>query len=380
MPNALPAFDLSTERPVGPPMLCRTGSLTEIPDDPNLLASWKEDGWRAMCAMTDTDGVLRSRGGHHITQVPYITGHLSALGLPAGTVLDGEIVDRVRPRQLRRTGTILEANRPHVPNGEDPALTYAIFDALFIGGEDLRDRPLHERLARLGDLLTTLLPASDLDAAEMAVLLEHVPVTARFVQDALDRGKEGVVIKHRDSVYRHGGRADWCRYKPQETVDAVCTAVIRNERDEVTSLAFRLDSGATGQVASGLTEQDRRHIGTNLHTYVGRLLEIAHHGIERSGSLRHPVYHGVRHPDDKPAPRSRRRSGTIRATAAASAPSKGPGNTRNYRKMKDPKLLACRDSLRSGSGEAFQRCMETGSQNPAADLEIVLAEIARRGL
>ena len=378
-PALLPAFDIS-DRPIGLPMLCRPGSLDRVPDDPTLLASWKEDGWRALCAMTAADGVLRSRNGHLISQVPYIPSYLSGSGVPEGTVLDGELVDRARPRVLRRTGTILESAKAHTPTVEDPALTFAIFDVLFIAFVDLRDLPLHERLTRLANLLGPVLTV-DPDAALPAVLLEHVPSTPEFAADALARGKEGVVLKHRDSRYRHGARTDWYRHKPQDTADALCIGVVcsaPNGSGPVTSLAFELEGGATGQVASGLSERDLQHITMHPDAYVGRVLELAHHGVERSGKLRHPVYHGVRHPADKaPAPRTGRKK---TPAPTVTGPSKGPGKPRNYRQMGDTKLLAAETSLETRSGDAYERCMEKHSQDPDGDLLIVRAEIQRRGL
>ncbi len=377
-PDLLPAFDIS-DRPIGHPMLCRPGSLDRVPTGPNLLASWKEDGFRAMCAMTASSGVLRSRNGHPLPQVPYIPDYLSISGMPEGTVFDGELVDRARPRVLRRTGTILEAKRQHVPTTADPALTYAIFDVLFIDFEDLRDLPLRERLTRLQDLLGPALANVEPDAAFPVVLLEHVPSTPEFAKDALDRGKEGVVVKDDRAPYRHGSRTDWYRYKPQETADVLCTGVVRaNGSGPVTSLAFEIQGGATGQVASGLSNHDLQHIAAHPDAYVGRLLELAHHGVERSGKLRHPVYHGVRHPADKAPVPTRARKKTPAPTITA--PSSGPGNPRNYKRMGDTKLLEAETSLETRSGDAYERCMEKHSQDPDGDLQIVRAEIKRRGL
>ena len=380
-PIVLPEFELS-ERPIGVPMLCHAGSLDVVPNDPALLASWKEDGWRALAAVTDTTSVLRSREGHQIAALPYIANYLATLA-PAGSVFDGELVDRARPGQLRRTGTILKSAAPHVPTAADPAITFAIFDVLFIAGEDLRDQPLHERLRRLHELLAPSLPDMAADAAHPIVLLEDVPSTPEFAQAALDAGKEGIVVKHRDSLYRHGSRSDWWRYKPQETIDARCTGVVRDgARGPVSSLAFELDNKATGQVSSGLSDRDRQHVAEDPDTYIGQLLELAHHGFEKRGALRHPVYLGVRHPDDKAAPPKRRARAarTVDAAKVAAGPSNGPGKPRNYHQMGDKKLLAAETSLETRTGDAYEKCMEKHSQDPDGDLAIVRAEIKRRKL
>src|ERR1035437_10164886 len=130
-------------------MLCRT--LDVVPEDERYLSSEKLDGWRALAAIVAGGVALRSREGHPVTAVPYINDALRALA-PAGTILDGELVDRARPRQLRRTKSILVSPEPHVWTPEDPPITYAVFDLLFLAGRDLREEPLHERLELLAAL------------------------------------------------------------------------------------------------------------------------------------------------------------------------------------------------------------------------------------
>jgi ATP-dependent DNA ligase len=368
-------------------MLCRT--LDVVPDDERYLSSEKLDGWRALAAVVADGVALRSREGHPVTAVPYINEALQALA-PVGTILDGELVDRARPRQLRRTKSILVSPDAHVWTPADPPVTYAVFDLLFLAGRDLRDRPLHERLQLLAALFDsdtaralTTLPAG----APLLLHVEHRPSTATFVEEVLGRGEEGVMLKLRDSLYVHGSRtAGWWRYKPQETLDAECTGVARaNGRTAgpISSLTFRLDGGAGGHVSSGLSEAERAHITAHPDEYVGHVIELAHHGVEASGALRHPVYRGVRDPRDKaPTPRSSRKT-TRRApseTVMASVAAGGKRKQRNYEAMGDAKLRASINSLRAKEGDAYERCLERGSGDPAADLTAALKAADKRGL
>jgi hypothetical protein len=158
--------------------------------------------------------------------------------------------------------------------------------------------------------------------------------------------------------------------------------VCDSPRGPVRSLSFELDNNATGQVSSGLSDRDRQHIAEDPDAYIGQLLELAHHGFEKSGSLRHPVYLGVRHPDDKAAPPKHRARAprTVDTAKVAAGPSKGPGKPRNYHQMGDKKLLAAETSLETRTGDAYEKCMEKHSQDPDGDLAIVRAEIKRRKL
>lgn len=375
-------------RPIGPPMLCST--LDVAPDDDRMLASVKLDGWRALAAAAPIGAALRSREGHAIPQVPYINDLIAHL-VPPGTVLDGELVDRARPRQLRRTDTILQAAREHIPSANDPAITFAVFDLLFLGDRDLRNQPLHERLGALEQLLQQGLsrwtpPAAGTDpTGPPVVMVPHRASTAAFATECVEAGEEGVVIKLGDSPYVHGSRQLWWRYKPQATIDARCTGVTRprgRTTGPVSSLAFALDGGGSGQVSSGLSAAELAHITAHPDQYIGKVIVLGHHGQQQSGALRHPVYRGLRDPADKanadPAPA--RRTRTLDEGAIARASSGAPGKRRNYAQMKDPNLVASIRSLRAGSGDAYQRCMERGSRDPAGDLAIALKAASDRSL
>ena len=101
---------------------------------------------------------------------------------------------------------------------ETTPLSSFFFDCLHADGEDQIDRSARDRLG----VLDARLPA------------EHVvprvetgdPETAQaFLDDALARGHEGVMVKSLDSPYEAGRRgAGWLKVKPSHTLDLVVLA------------------------------------------------------------------------------------------------------------------------------------------------------------
>ncbi len=378
-------------RRLGPPMLCKT--IDVVPDDEQYLLSRKFDGWRARAEIAEGNVRLSSREGHAISSVGYIETALLAIARP-GTVLDGELVDLAGPRQLKRTGSILPSDRPHRPSVVSPPITFAVFDILFNAEADLRDTPLHERLRVLGELFDTdagrrhTAPLLAGCAEPVLLLVEHRPSSSAYAQQLVDAGEEGVVIQHPDSLYRHGARnAGWWRFKPQTTEDAECTGFAPANGadtgpDAIGVITFRLASGFEGRASSGISALEWRDMTDHPERYVGLMIELAHHGVEQSGALRHPVYRGVRDPRDKAAPRKRTR--TPRKApgekALATAVAGGARKRRNYEAMGDAKLQRCVLELKAGEGDAYDRCLERGSGDPAGDLTAALAAASKRGL
>ena len=92
------------------------------------------------------------------------------------------------------------------------------FDCLHLDGDDLLDRPARERLDALArcapeSLRVPSLETGDTDEAQ------------RFLDDALARGHEGVMVKALDAPYEAGRRgAGWLKVKQAHTLDLVVLA------------------------------------------------------------------------------------------------------------------------------------------------------------
>jgi hypothetical protein len=130
-----------------------------------------------------------------------------------------------------------------------------------------------------------------------------------------------------------------------------------------------------------MDDQLRRELHEQPQRFVGLVVELIHWGVQESGALRHPNYRRFRSPTDKPSPDIAAHAGTTRRRTAgptrpAASANGGQRRMRNYRQMGDPKLLRSIESLRSRAGEAYEKCINAGSGDPAKDLSVA-EDIAR---
>jgi DNA ligase-1 len=208
------ARDLPVFRPF---MLAHPLEDTRLSLD-EFAAEWKWDGIRVQLVHVSGETRVYSRTGDDISgSFPDIA---SAFALPA--VLDGELLVRGSDQGADVHGGAAASfnalqqrlGRKTVSariQGEYPAFV-RLYDMLFDGAEDLRERPWTERRARLerfvGQLdpdrfdLSQLIEAADFDA------LEEMRAGAR------DAAIEGVMLKRRDSPYVAGRRTGlWYKWK-----------------------------------------------------------------------------------------------------------------------------------------------------------------------
>jgi DNA ligase-1 len=194
--------------------------IATLGDPAEWLAEWKWDGIRAQLLRRPGEVHLWSRGEEQITaRFPEITR--AAEVLPAGTAIDGEILAWTGSKALpfaqlqRRIGRV--ALEPRVL-GEAPAVLMA-FDLLEDAGQDVRDRPLRDRRARLTELLSDAPPALRMSEA----LTGSWTTLAAQREQARTHGVEGLMLKRRDSPYVGGRkRGVWWKWKIAPfSVDAV---------------------------------------------------------------------------------------------------------------------------------------------------------------
>lgn len=195
--------------------------VTELPVRGELAYEPKFDGHRIVSFRTADKVVLQTRSGRFATgNFPDLTTALARL--PAGTVLDGEVVVWSRGHTdfaaVQRRAHATEARAAALASAQ-PA-SYAVFDLLAQDGQDLRTLPLAERRDRLVALLAPLGPP-----------LQVVPQTldpqlARAWYESLrPTGIEGLVIKRLDQPYR-SGRGEWRKLRHSDTRDAAVVGVV----------------------------------------------------------------------------------------------------------------------------------------------------------
>lgn len=356
------------------PMLAKPSK--RLPTGTDYWMEAKYDGWRALAGVLDRV-VMWTRSGNLITQVPYIADAILER-FPAGTILDGEIVDLRTGRQWNRTESLLSKTRggyQHKPTPENPALTYVLFDVLQAGERDVRQLPLSERRALLVEMCAGINERDDLP---LMLIHTHEP-TEEGLNAIMDLGFEGVVCKREGSTYRCGDRASaWVKIKPSETIDAEFTGVYDATPGSrlapyidgvpqpwaVGGICFRVtheDGSVYEGRAAGMGDKLRAELWEHPEKFAGYMVEIAHWGVQDSGALRSPQVVRLRHPSDKsPPPPPPKKTATKPRPARSSEPESPKAWMRNYSAMKPEKRRASIESLRAGSGDAYDICVERG--------------------
>ncbi|HVQ24793.1 MAG TPA: DNA ligase, partial [Planctomycetota bacterium] len=219
--------------------------------------------WDGIRALTFVEGgELRALSRNRQALTPAFPELAPLLRLPSGTLLDGELVvlEGGRPsfsRSLERMQAKAKL-RVDALARSSPA-QYVVFDLLYLAGDALITRPLHERRARLQELLGGL-------AEARIVFSDGVIGPGRaFFEEARTRGLEGIVAKERDGAYLPGKRTrSWIKVKTTRTVPCAILGWVPDERGELTSLIVALEEDgrlvSVGRVGSGLTEALRARL------------------------------------------------------------------------------------------------------------------------
>jgi ATP-dependent DNA ligase I len=178
---------------------------------------WKLDGARIQVHRLGDEVRVFTRNLADVTaRVPEIAA--VARELPFETfVLDGEAIAlrsdaRPYPFQvsMSRFGT-------RSGSGGDVPLSCFFFDVLHVEGMDVLDMPLAERRTKLARL--------PVGVRVPAIVTGDVSEAEAFLDGALERGHEGVMVKALDAPYEAGRRgAGWLKVKRARTLDLVVLA------------------------------------------------------------------------------------------------------------------------------------------------------------
>jgi bifunctional non-homologous end joining protein LigD len=303
------------------PMLAGTA------DGPFSREGWifelKYDGVRVLAARRgDELRIIARSGGDRTATYPEIASALRHLPLD-DFVIDGEIValdeggrssfERVQRRFTQSDPEAIARIRSEVPVG------FQVFDLLGAAGYDLRECPLSARKEILSRFVPRIGPVRFSD---------HVEGDGQMLFDAArDNDLEGVVAKRADSRYETGRRSKkWLKIRvPRRAILAIAGfSGGRGSRRELGSLALAWRRGGrwvyAGQVGSGLDERTIASLLPRLTasrveaptvegapelaareiTWVRPALACAvrYTEVTGAGSLRHPVFEGLREDAD----------------------------------------------------------------------------------
>jgi len=303
------------------PMLCllaggKKGASGARLDDPKMLYELKLDGVRIVARREGGKVKLIYRSNRDASKVyPEIQEALAAL--PADDfVIDGEIValdadgkpnfELLQRRIAAEVGDVSLARRA-VP------VAYLVFDALVVGGEDVRKQPLEARK----ELVRALLPGRSIVTPHDG----HVGMGRELYALCEQRGLEGVVGKRLGSPYRAGERvSDWVKWKTYKEEDFVVVGYTFGEgsRKALGALDLATYEGerlvVRGKVGSGLGEKTLELLGALLPTMVVAdapavgpwekeprayvapklVVKVRYFGYSTDGHLRGPVFLGIR--------------------------------------------------------------------------------------
>jgi ATP-dependent DNA ligase I len=221
---ALAGFRLSLLTPLQP-MLAQSAD-----DVPSALArispaavEWKLDGARIQVHRLGDEVRAFTRNLADVTdRVPEIVAVIRSQPLEAA-VFDAEAIAlrpdrRPHPFGLTMSRFGSRSRKDLTEFQTDYPLSAFVFDVLHLDGEDLIDRPAVERFAALDQRLSEELRVPRIVTAD-------VEEADRFLDDAIARGHEGVMVKALDAPYEAGRRgAGWIKVKRAHTLDLVVLA------------------------------------------------------------------------------------------------------------------------------------------------------------
>jgi bifunctional non-homologous end joining protein LigD len=218
VPYVVKSFAGAAKRPMPTSITPMLATPAEKPfDDPEWLFEIKWDGYRAVAFVEDGKVRLVSRNQNDLTGQYAELHDLPKLVKAKNAILDGEIAaldeqgrasfSLMQQRTGIRSGGRRTAARLDVP------VVYYVFDLLYSDGYDLRRVALEERKQALVKIVGT---------NEFVRHSEHFPERGvALFEAAKQQGLEGILAKHRGSLYEERRSQEWLKIKITQTVDCV---------------------------------------------------------------------------------------------------------------------------------------------------------------
>ncbi len=178
-------------------------SADSAPTDSCWLHEEKLDGYRIEAILRDGAVQLFTRNAHDWTEkFSRVAAELAILPV-ASAVLDGEVVavDVHGVASFQRLQQRIDA-------GSTVGIRYHIFDLLWIDGTDLRGQPLSVRRRALRELLSYRQRHTVIRTTKTLNVRRGDPL-----QQARERGLEGVISKRVDAPYLSGRNSNWLKVK-----------------------------------------------------------------------------------------------------------------------------------------------------------------------
>ncbi len=171
-------------------------------DHPDWLFELKYDGFCALLYLQNGTAQLVSRRGIIYRRFDSLCANLAMTVKVHDAILDGELVCLDQDGRPMFDALIYRRAEP----------CFVAFDLLWLNGNDYREKPLLHRKA----VLRQLVPSGSVCVLYASEVVEH---GIELFRVARERNLEGIVGKHKDSVYGDGAR--WLKIKNPEYTQAV---------------------------------------------------------------------------------------------------------------------------------------------------------------
>ncbi|QED37942.1 DNA ligase D [Antarcticibacterium arcticum] len=291
------------------PMLAT--ATKKIFNDPQWIYELKWDGYRMIANIKDGEADLSSRNGVSFnSKFSRLKRDLEQI--PHNVILDGEvvIVDKKGVPDFQKL-----QNYDDQTLGE---LRFYVFDMLYLNGMSMLDLPLLERKSLIEEVI---------EGTYHTFYCDHMEgMGSTFYKRAIDAGMEGVIAKKANSRYSPGYRSEnWLKIKAVQSTEAIICGYTDSESGGAVFgsliLGMYRDEKLTyiGNCGTGFSAAEQKKLltkfkkletaespfkkkinlkGRTPHWLKPQLIcEVHFTEWTKTGSLRHPVYKGLR--DDK---------------------------------------------------------------------------------
>jgi len=284
-------------------------------DSADWIYELKLDGIRCVAYLDKSGTVLRNKRNKDVTAIypELVQIHRQ---VKKRCILDGEVFvlkdGRTDFFEVQRRALMTNTFRIGLAAEKLPA-SFVAFDLLYLGGEQITDRPLQER--------KNLLQKTASDSARMAVS-RYIEKNGIALYEAAEKQElEGVVAKRKDSRYYFGKRTkDWIKCKALLDEDFVVCGYYHKDGSVASVILGSFDAGRLvyrGHVVMGVSRMDYARMtaaaSVNKQKYYGAfpsfegaawlepvlVCTVKFMEYTPGGGLRQPVFKGLR--DDKAA-------------------------------------------------------------------------------
>lgn len=236
------------------PMLATLTDPSTLDPNDSWVVEPKYDGERIIAVKYDGEILLWTRRNIQAThKFPEIVEALKKNIGDDNWIVDGEMTVKGGFRQLLNRN-VEDRFKTTLLSKKIPA-TYNIFDIVLYQKQDITNKPLYERKAILmrsvhEDERIKIVPFAELKDPE------------KQLNQFINEGYEGVVIKNLDSSYEAGQRSkNWLKIKKGDTVDVHIIGATRSTSSiPFGALMMEKDGKYFGKVGTGFSDKEREEI------------------------------------------------------------------------------------------------------------------------